>query len=115
MISEHPIKQILIDVREYWDHSGTPTYVRQEFDKIIKCGTIALGAEVYASCTESRLVYHTCKSRFCTRCGQRATETWEQDLQVTLPDIPYVGITLTMPKELRPLVQDNPHILEGIP
>src|SRR5262249_656559 len=72
MSSEHPIKQILIDGREYWDHSGTPAHLRQELEKIIKCGTIALGAQVYASRTESRLVYHTCKSRFCTRCGQLA-------------------------------------------
>jgi Transposase zinc-binding domain len=115
MTPEHPIKQILLECREYSDHSGTPSHVRKEFEKIIKCGTMARGAEVYASETEVKLVYHRCKSRFCTSCGQRATEAWEQDLQAILPDVPYVGITLTMPEQFRPILQDNPHILDDIP
>lgn len=115
MIGEHPIKQLLRDTREYWDHNGTPVHVRDTFWKIIKCGTIALGAEIFASETESKLVFHTCKSRFCTSCGQRATEAWQEDLEAVLPDIPYVGITLTMPKEFRIILQQNQHILHGIP
>lgn len=115
MMSEHSIKQILLDTREYWDRAGTPAHVRENFSKIIKCGTIALGAEVYASETESKLVYHTCKSRFCTSCGQRATEEWQNDLEAILPDIPYIGITLTMPKELQPILQQNRQILNDMP
>src|SRR5207302_3018328 len=115
MIGEHPIKQILLDTRAYWDHTGTPPHVHENLSKIINCGTIALGAEVYASETESKLVYHTCKSRFCTSCGQRATEAWQQDLEAILPDIPYAGITLTIPKELWPILQQNRQILYGMP
>lgn len=115
MSSEHPIKQLLVDTREYWDRDGIPGHVRETFCKIIKCGTIALGAEVYASDIESKLVFHTCKSRFCTSCGQRATEAWQADLESVLPDIPYVGITLTMPMEFRTILQQNRHILHGIP
>lgn len=70
---------------------------------MIECGTIALGAEVYASETELKLVFHTCKSRFCTSCGQRATEDWQQDMAAILPNVLYTGITLTMPAELRPM------------
>ena len=105
MSGEHPIKQLLLDTRAHWDHDGTPAHVRETFWKIIKCGTIALGAEVYASETESKLVFHTCKSRFCTSCGQRATEAWQADLEAILPDLPYVGITLTMPMEFRTILQ----------
>jgi hypothetical protein len=115
MIGEHPIKQLLSDTREYWDREGTPAHVRETFWKIIKCGTIALGAEVYASEAESKLVFHTCKSRFCTSCGQRATEAWQADLEAVLPDVPYVGITLTMPMEFRSILRQNRHILHGIP
>src|SRR5882762_10465405 len=32
-----------------------------------------------------------------------------------LPEIPYVGITLTIPKELRPILQQNRRILHGMP
>ena len=115
MISEHPIKNILLETQAYWDHEGTPAHIRENFAKIIMCGTIALGAEIYASEAESKLVFHTCKSRFCTSCGQRATETWQEDLEAILPDVPYVGITLTMPMELRSIVQQNRYILHGMP
>jgi hypothetical protein len=105
----------LLATREEWDHPGTPTNIRENFLKIIHCGTIALGAEVYSSGTERKLVYHTCKSRFCTSCGQRATLAWQQDLEAILPDLPYVGITLTMPRELWSILQDNRHLLHGMP
>jgi hypothetical protein len=115
MSREHPIKQILLETRAFWDCDGVPDHVRENFLKIIKCGTIALGAEIYASQTESKLVFHTCKSRFCTSCGQRATESWQHDLEAILPDVPYIGITLTMPMQFRPILQQNQYILHGIP
>lgn len=115
MTRTHPIKQLLVDTRAHWDHERTAAHVRETFSKIINCGTIALGAEVYASETESRLVFHTCKSRFCTSCGQRATEEWQEDLEAVLPDIPYVGITFTLPMEFWTILQQNRHILHGIP
>jgi hypothetical protein len=115
MIGEHPIKQLLLDTRAHWDNDGTPAHVRDTFWKTIKCGTIALGAEVYASEIESKLVFHTCKSRFCTSCGQRATEAWQEDMEAILPDIPYVGITFTLPVEFRTILQGNRHILHDIP
>jgi hypothetical protein len=115
MISQHPLKQFLGLSREQWDHSGTPAHVRGSFLSILNCGTVALGAEVYASATEWKLVYHTCKSRFCPSCGQRATEAWQEELEAILPDIPYVGMTLTIPEEFRPILQENRDLLHGIP
>jgi hypothetical protein len=110
----HPIKQLLRATRELWDHPGTPINTRENFLKVLACGTIALGAEVYSSGAETKLVYHTCKSKFCTSCGQRSTEEWQRDLEAILPDIPYRGITLTMPCELWPILQQNRHLLSGI-
>jgi hypothetical protein len=115
MTSEHPIKEILFATQALWDHDGAPAHIRENFSKIIKCGTIALGAEVFASETQSKLVFHTCKSRFCTSCGQRATEAWQEDLRAILPDVPYIGITLTMPMEFRAILQRNRHLLHGVP
>lgn len=114
MNAEHPVKQVLLATRELWDHIGTSANIRENFLKIIHCGTIALGAEVYASDTERKIVYHTCKSRFCTSCGHRATLAWQQDLESILPDIPYVAITLTMPREFWPILQQNRHLLHGV-
>src|SRR5438552_2856875 len=115
MIGLHPIKQILIETRAYWDNKRTPDNVRENLRKVVECGTIALGAEVYASQTESKLVFHTCKSRFCTSCGQRATEAWQQEMEAILPDVPYLGITLTMPAEFRTILQQNRHLLHDVP
>jgi Putative transposase/Transposase zinc-binding domain len=115
MISQHPLKQFLGLSRKQWDHPGTPAHARENFLSILNCGTIALGAEVYASATERKLVYHTCKSRFCPSCGQRATEAWQEELEAVLPDIPYVGITLTVPEEFWPILRDNRDLLHGIP
>jgi hypothetical protein len=115
MRGEHPIKQLLLATREHWDHSGTADNVRDNFLKIINCGTIALGAEIFASESELKVVCHTCKSRFCTSCGQRATETWQEELEAILPGMPYVAITLTMPRVFWPILQENRHLLYGIP
>jgi hypothetical protein len=115
MMGQHPLKQFLRLTRGQWDHPGTPVHVRETFVSILNCGTIALGAEVYASATEWKLVYHTCKSRFCPSCGQRATDAWQEELDAILPDIPYVGITLTVPEEFRPILQENRDLLHGMP
>ena len=115
MDSEHPLKQILRESRPHWDHSGTPAHIREELQKVIDCGTIALGAEVFASKNESKLVFHTCKSRFCTSCGHRATEAWQEEMEAILSEVPYVGITLTMPMEFRSILRQNRYILHGIP
>ena len=56
---KHPLKQILIATRPYWDRPETRPAVRQSFDKVTKCGTLALGAEIFASETERKLVPHT--------------------------------------------------------
>lgn len=115
MKGERPIMQIMLDTQAYWDHDGTPAHVRKNFLRIIQCRTPALGAEVYASDAELKIVCHTCKSRFCTSCGQRATEAWQQDLETILPDVPYIGMTLTVPMEFRAILQQNRHLLRGIP
>ncbi len=73
MNNNQPLKQILIATRAHWDHPETRPAVRENFEKTINCRTPALGAEVFASETEEKLVYFTCKSRSCPSCGQRAT------------------------------------------
>ena len=97
MRDKQPLKQILACARGHWDRPETRPAVRQNFEKVINCRTPALGAEVYASESEERLVYHTCKSRACPSCGHRATQLWQREQRTALPDIPYTGIVLTMP------------------
>ena len=111
MRDEQPLKQILSATRGHWDRPEIRTAVRENFAKMIDCRTPALGAEVYASETEEKLVYHTCKSRACPSCGHRATQLWQREQWTALPDVPYAGIVLTMPDVLWPIFQRNRHLL----
>jgi len=111
----HPLRQILKATRSHWDRPGTRPSVLENFDKVTKCGTLALGAEVYGSDTEEKQVPHTCKSRACSSCGHRATIQWQREQWCALPDIPFVAVVLTMPNVLWPIFQQNRHLLYDLP
>ena len=74
--------------RDEWDRDETRPAVRDAFAKVVDCGTETLGAEVFASESEERVVYHTCKSRACPSCGYQATRAWQRDQWRELPDVP---------------------------
>ena len=101
--------------RETWDRDDTRPAVREAFAKVLACGTAALGAEVFTSTNEERVVYHTCKSRACPSCGHQATRAWQRDLWRELPDLPYAHLCLTMPDVLWPLFRRNRHLLHDLP
>ena len=115
MTIKDPLKQILESARHLWDSDEFRSVVRNNFDRMINCRTLALGAEVFASDFEQKIVPHTCKSRFCPSCGHRSTELWQRDLSADLPDIPYVGLVFTMPNVLWPIFQQNRHLLYDLP
>ena len=55
--------------------------VLETVGKLLACRTPALGCHVYA-CPEgheTRIVPHSCKSRFCPTCGKHATDRWADD------------------------------------
>lgn len=112
---KHPIRQILTATRSSWDRPETRPAVRASFDKMTKCGTLALGADVFASETEKRIVPHTCKARPCPSCGHRATIQWQREQWCALPDIPFTGIVFTMPDVLWRIFQQNRHLLHDLP
>ena len=101
--------------RDEWDRDDTRPAVWEAFAKVVDCGTEALGAEIFASNTEERVVYHTCKSRACPSCGYQATRAWQRDQWRELPDVPYAHVCLTMPDVLWPLFQRNRHLLHDLP
>jgi len=74
-----------------------------------------LGAEVFATSNEEQIICHTCKARPCSSCGYRATVQWQRERWAALPDVPYKGITFTMPDVLWPLFRDNPHLTAVLP
>jgi hypothetical protein len=110
-----PLKEILNMTREQWDRPDIRPAVRENFQKVTLCRTSALGAEVYASETEERVVTHTCKSRSCPSCGHRGTILWQREQWASLLDVPYVGINFTMPDVLWPFFRENRHLLHDLP
>jgi len=110
-----PLKYILSRTRSHWDRDATRPAVRWAFGKALQCRTAELGAEVYASENQQLNVYHTCKSRPCSSCGYRATVRWQRERWAALPDVPYKGITFTMPDVLWPLFRDNPRLAAALP
>jgi len=111
----HPLKQILAQTRPHWDRDSTRLAVRRSFGKVLQCRTAALGAEVYASPDLEKIVYHTCKSRACASCGHRRTVGWQREQWAALPDVPYKGVTFTMPDVLWPLFRDNRSLISHLP
>jgi len=110
-----PLKQFLTDTIPDWDHNGTPPNVRENLWKIVRCGTAALGAEVFASTTHQKIVYHTCKSRFCPSCGARTASIWQSKLEAAIPDTSYQEINFTMPKVFWSLFEQNRMLLNDLP
>jgi hypothetical protein len=111
----NPLKQVLEASRNLWDHPGTRPAVRENFKRVLICGTAALGAEVYASESQERVVYHTCKSRACPSCGYRNTLLWQRQQWCALPDVYYTGITFTMPHVFWEVFRMNRHLLHDLP
>jgi hypothetical protein len=104
---KHPLKNILSQTRSHWDRDNTRPAVRLAFSKAQQCRTAALGSEVYASANTELILHHTCKSRACPSCGYRGSVQWLRERWTALPNVPYKGITFTMPKELWPVFHDN--------
>ncbi len=114
MQRKEPLKEILAANRALWDHDGMRPSVRLNFAKVLMCRTEELGAEVYASSTEQKVVPHTCKSRACPSCGYRATRLWQRQMWAALPDVPFAGVVFTMPDVLWPVFQRNQHLSDDL-
>lgn len=80
--------------------------------KVLSCGTKHLGFHKYTcpTCNETKKVFHTCKSRFCSSCGKKATEQWIETNLNVLPNTSWQHITFTLPQELRSFFWLNRHI-----
>jgi Putative transposase/Transposase zinc-binding domain len=112
---QDPLKQILSRTRSHWDQNEFLPHALYAFRTALQCRTLALGAEVYASEIDERIVYHTCKSRACPSCGVWATKQWQRNRWAVLPDVPYKGITFTMPDPLWRLFRDNRPLATALP
>jgi hypothetical protein len=110
------LRRLLEENRSYWDRDGVRPYARSSIAQALLCGTEALGAEEYASILGERcIVPNSCKSRACTSCGYWQTSRWQHEVASQLPDIPYSGVIMTIPRPFWGLLRKNRHLLPAIP
>lgn len=92
--------------------------VIENVTKMLHCGSAAFGSKEYrcsdGDCTHLKYIHQTCKSRFCSSCGIKATERWIRQQQHVFPDCDYQHITLTLPNTLWFVFQKNRFLLNAL-
>ena len=77
--------------------------VYKNVKKILQCKTFDLGYSEYEcpNCHKSLIVPNTCKSRFCSSCGNKYNESRSISIYSKLFKHPHRHVVFTIPKELR--------------
>lgn len=85
--------------------------------KIMTCRTSFLGYHfaVCPKCRHSVKIPHSCKSRFCSSCGKKATDIWIENSFNTLPNSKWQHITFTMPDVLWDFFWVNRYLMNKAP
>ena len=85
--------------------------------KLLVCRTNFLGYHIFVcpQCNKTIKSPHSCKSRFCSSCGKKATDNWIRTSFYTLPDTTWQHITFTLPEELWDFFWINRYLLNSIP
>jgi len=88
---------------EFERNNSVREVVSREVNKMLKCRELGEGYSEYRCphCNEYKYVAFTCKSRFCTSCGKKATEDWVEQLSKEIINVPHRHIVFTIPEGLR--------------
>ena len=85
---------------------------------MLSCGLHVRGCACYVcsntNCSHVKLVLFTCKSRFCSSCGKKATAAWIQRQIEILPKTEWQHINFTMPKTISRLFKLNRELLNQL-
>ncbi len=115
------IRDIFIDNGNWWKFFiGHQELIREAIIinvfKMLACRTSLLGWHVFAcpKCLRRFNAPHSCKSRFCSSCGKKATDNWINTAFDTLPDTTWQHITWTMPEQLQPFLWINRHLFNKL-
>lgn len=111
------IKSIFID---YWEKYKVKFSNRKRrpiidnvINKFISCKTILLGWSVYECpiCHDEKIVPHTCKTRFCSSCGNKYNEDRDISIKSKLFRWAHRHVVFTIPEELRGYFRNNRKLL----
>lgn len=94
-------------------HTLRAPHVFKAVNQIRACRTPKLGTDVYQcpQCGTTKFVYHSCKNRFCPRCGQSETDHWAATILSQLPRLKHHHVVFTLPAQLRSLAKANPEFV----
>ena len=98
----------------YVKNVGMRPVVPKEIKRMLSCGTIDAGFEVFECphCHKVNIICYTCKSRFCSSCGaKRVKEQSAMISKITLP-IPHRHVVFTIDERLRVYFRKNYQLLD---
>ncbi|OPX25783.1 MAG: hypothetical protein B1H02_00520 [Candidatus Latescibacteria bacterium 4484_107] len=116
------LRDILLDNGNWWKFFLTHrrlirTSIIINVLKVLVGRTRFLGYRFFVcpKCHQSIKAPHSCKSRFCSSCGKKATDDWIKNSFNTLPDTTWQHITFTMPNLLWDFFWVNRYLTNKIP
>jgi len=111
------IKEIFKDQWEKFEaNNKVREVVSKEVKKMLKCRDLGEGYSEYLcpKCGERKYIAFTCKSRFCTSCGKKATDEWVEKLSQELFDVPHRHMVFTIPEKLRNVFMRDRKLLKEL-
>lgn len=117
------IKQILLSNQNWWRfYNQHKNKLRIDIlvcmIKLLSCKNTIRGFQYYTclnpSCTHTKRIPHTCKSKACSSCGKKATELWIEKQDQLLPKTSWQHITFTLPSQLWDFFWYNRNLLNDI-
>ena len=82
---------------------GLRPIVRKEVERMLRCGTINNGFEIYEcpNCHKMHIICYTCKSRFCNSCGMRYAKARAISISKSTLDVDHRHVVFTIDERLR--------------
>jgi len=90
--------------------------VIEPVSKMLGCCTKEMGYAIYmcTNCCEhpEKIVFFTCKSRFCTSCGKAYVDDWVDKMSTQMLDVSHRHLVFTIPEQLRAKIYWNRELLK---
>lgn len=108
-------------IKDWWDDYKIKFKDRKRcpiidkvIDKVLLCKSFALGYSLYEcpNCHEEKIVPHTCKTRFCSSCGNKYNEDRAISIFSKLFRYNHRHLVFTIPEELRSFFRNDRTLLQ---
>lgn len=86
-----------------YPHLNIRNVVFKNINRMLACKTPGLGYTIFkcSDCYKELIVYHTCKSRICSSCGNKYNEQRTNSIMSKLFRYKHRHVVFTIPKDLR--------------